>query len=161
MTVIRTPVRRKNAPVDAQTKPKRSPKVGKLRPAKTPDQRVRHAVWSLRDILKGDIDRRLGISRQREQIEADWVSHCGGLDNLTVHMISLIKRIATNEIIISQAEKMSLLGQFDITSKNFLALENCHRRNMDQLEKLIRANRGKGVKSLEEYLDETYTTGKK
>ena len=104
------------------------------------------------DLLKGDLDRRLSISRQRDRIEAQWIDHCGGQPNLTVHMISLIKRIATNEIIISQAEKMTLLGQFDITSKNFLALENSHRRNMEQLEKLIKSNLRK-AKSLEDYIE--------
>jgi hypothetical protein len=145
----RTPVLKEK---QGQKTKKRTPKPCKLRPATTSDRKATSGVWSLRDILKGDIDRRLSISRQREQIESDWIDHAGGPDNLTVHMISLIKRIATNEIIISQAEKMSLLGQFDITSKNFLALENTHRRNMDQLEKLIRANRGK-AKSLEDYIE--------
>jgi hypothetical protein len=151
----------KRTPVTRPKQPRKNGKAGKLRPSKTPDRKVTHAVWSLRDILMGDLDRRLTISRQRDQIESQWIDHAGGQPNLTVHMIALIKRIATNEIIISQAEKMSLLGRFDITSNNFLALENTHRRNMDQLEKLIKDNRGKGAKTLDQYLDETYRTDDK
>ena len=140
-------------PVLPEKPAKKSGKVGKMRPSKNPDQRVRHAVWSLAELLKKkNLDGRLSIVKKRNRLEAQWIDHCGGPDNLTVHMISLIKRIATNELIITHGEDEALIGEFDITSKNFLALENCHRRNMEQLEKLIKSNRRK-AKSLEDYIE--------
>ena len=141
------------SPVLPEKPTKKRAKPGKKRPSKIPDQRVQHGVWSLAELLKKkNLDGRLSIVKKRNRLEAQWIDHSGGADNLTVHMISLIKRIATHEIIIGHGADEALMGRFDISSNNFLALENTHRRNMDSLDKLIKDNKGK-AKSLEDYIE--------
>lgn len=147
----RTPIKR--IPVTGVKQPGNKADSAKIRPSTGPDKRLKHAVWSLADLLKKkNLDGRLSVVKERNRIEARWVDDCGGAGCLTAHMISLIKRIAVNEIIILHGEDMALVGEFDITSKNFLALENTHRRNMDSLDKLIKDNKGK-TKSLEDYIE--------
>ena len=143
----------KKTPILAEKPTKKRGKARKKRPSKNPDQRVRHAVWSLAELLKKkNLDGRLSIVKKRNRLEAQWIDHSGGPENLTVHMISLIKRIATNELIIGHGEDEALMGEFDITSNNFLALENTHRRNMESLDKLI-AKKLRRARSLEDYIE--------
>ena len=142
----------RKAPIKAEKTRKRTPKPGKLRPARGTDPKVKHGVWSLDRLLKADLDGRLAIAKQRDQLEAQWVDHCGGLDSLNPALLSLIKRITHKELISQHSEKMSLLGRFDLSDKHYLALSNSLRLDILALEKLVGGNKSK-VQTLEDYIE--------
>jgi len=108
----------------------------KLKPAK---RKVKHGVHSLEELLKGDLDGRFAIAKRRDQLEAEWVDHCGGPDRLTPAMISLIKRITHQELMLEYAEKTVLLGLYQ-PDKTMQARINSQRLNILALENLINAN---------------------
>jgi len=142
----------KKTPKRSKTSARKSGKAGKMRPSKTPDGRVKHGVNSLAELLKGDLDRRLAIVKERNRLEAQWVDHCGGLDSLNPALLSLIKRITHKELISKHSEKMALLGRFDLSDKHYLALSNSLRLDILALEKLISCKRSK-VQTLEDYIE--------
>ena len=115
----------------------------------------------MHELLKGDLDGRLGIVKRKNQLEADYIDHCGGKDALTPPMISLIKRIVHAELEADQAEKMALLGEFDLTDKHYGALASRQERHIGRLEELIKNNSTKPVMSLETYLAEAKTESEK
>ncbi len=128
----------------------------KLRPGKNPDGKVKHGVWSLHELLKGDLDGRLAIVKKRNQLEAQYIDHCGGTDVLTPPMISLIKRIIHAELVADHAEKMALIGEFDLTDKSYGALASRLERHLGRLEDLLKNGRGKGkVQTVEEIVAES------
>lgn len=142
----------RKAPIKAEKTRKRTPKPGKLRPARGTDPKVKHGVWSLDRLLKADLDGRLAIARRRDQLEAQWVDHCGGLGSLNPALLSLIKRITHKELISQHSEKMALIGRFDLSDKHYLALSNSLRLDILALEKLIGGNKSK-VQTLEDYIE--------
>ena len=142
----------RKAPIKAEKTRKRTPKPGKLRPAKGTDPKIKHGVWSLDRLLKADLDGRLAIARRRDQLEAQWIDHCGGLDSLNPALLSLIKRITHKELISKHSEKMAILGRFDLSDKHYLALSNSLRLDILALEKLVGGNKSK-VQALEDYIE--------
>ena len=116
----------------------------KLRPVKTQGKGTKHGVWALDKLLKADLDGRLHLVKKRNQLEAAWVDHCGGEGALTPGMLSLIKRIVHAEIVAAHAEKMALLGEFDLTEKNYGALASRQERHIARLEDLLKNNNRKG-----------------
>ena len=124
----------------------------KLRPGKKPDGKVKHGVWSLHELLKGDLDGRLAIVKKRNQLEAQYIDHCGGTDALTPPMISLIKRIIHAELVADHAEKMALIGEFDLTDKSYGALASRLERHLGRLEDLLKNSGKKRVTSYREEL---------
>ncbi len=142
----------RKAPIKAEKTRKRTPKPGKLRPARGTDPKVKHGVWSLDRLLKADLDGRLAIAKQRDQLEAQWVDHCGGLGSLNPALLSLIKRITHKELISQHSEKMALIGRFDLSDKHYLALSNSLRLDILALEKLVGGNKSK-VQTLEDYIE--------
>ncbi len=127
-----------------------------MRPRKKPDGKVKHGVWSLHELLKGDLDGRLAIVKKRNQLEAQYIDHCGSTDVLTPPMISLIKRIIHAELVAAHAEKMALLGEFDLTDKSYGALASRQERHIGRLEDLLKNGRGKGkVQTVEEIVAES------
>ena len=64
----------------------------------------------------------------------------------------LIKRIVHKELICTQSEKMALLGQFDLTNKNYLALSNSMRLDLLALEGLLKQNGKAGKLDRERWL---------
>jgi hypothetical protein len=153
MTVIRTPVRRKNPPGDAEKRRKRTPKPGRLRPSSEPDGKLKHGAWSLDKLLKADLDKRLTIARERDALEAELVDHAGGVDALTPSMTLLIKRITHKSLVAAQAEKAALLGMFNLSGKHYLALSNSLRLDIAELERLLRQKRPRPVKTLAEIIE--------
>jgi hypothetical protein len=123
-----------------------------LKLPKTQGKGVKHGVWALDKLLKGNLDRRYAIVKKRDQLEAAYIDHAGGKGALTPSMISLIKRIIHAELVADQAEKMALLGEFDLTDKSYGALASRQERHIGRLEELIRNNSTKPVMSLETYL---------
>jgi hypothetical protein len=132
-------------------------KAPKLRPRKNPDGKVKHGVWSLHELLKGDLDGRLAIAKKRNQLEAQYIEHCGGTDALTPPMISLIKRIIHAELFADQAEKAALIGEFDLTDKSYGALASRQERHIARLEDLQKNSNPKGKPvNLDDYVVEKY-----
>jgi hypothetical protein len=127
----------------------------KLRPKKEPDAKVRHGVWSLDRLLREDLDGRLKIVKHRDQLECDLVDYIGK-ENLTPPLLSLIKRIVHKEIVLQHGEKMALLGKFNLADKSYTCLANSLRLDLQALETMLRQRRPKPLKSLEEYVAETY-----
>ena len=119
-------------------------KTPKLRPTKAQDGATKHGFYSLTQLLRGDLDGRLHIAKKRDQLEADLIDHCGGPNALSPPMISLIKRIAHKELISQHAEKMALLGEYNLGDKQYLALSNSLRLDICALEGLLRDGRNKG-----------------
>lgn len=150
----------RKTPIKAKKTRKRTPKPGKLRPAKGTDRKVKHGVWSLDRLLKADLDGRLAIAKRRAQLEAQWVDHCGGLDSLNPALLSLIKRITHKELISQHSEKMALLGRFELGDKHYLALSNSLRLDILALEKLIGGNRSKKL-TLEDYIEAQTSKGER
>jgi len=54
----------------------------RLRPEYPEHGATKHGVYALETLLKGDLDGRLAITKQRNQLEAMWIDHCGGPDCL-------------------------------------------------------------------------------
>jgi len=136
----------------AKRKNKKNPK---LRPTKEQEGGAKHGFYALTELLKGDLDGRLSIAKKRDRLEADLIDHCGGVRNLSPPLISLIKRITHKEIIAQHAEKMALIGQFDLAEKRYLALSNSLRLDIMALQQLLASNRGRGrIPTIEEILAE-------
>ena len=154
----RTPIKR--TPVLRKTKPKRTPKPGKLRPAKTQNQNLRHGVESLDRLLRADLDGRLHIARKRDLLESQLIDEAGGLP-LTPSLILLIRRITTKALICDQSEKMALLNEYSLSDKRYIALSNSLRRDLVTFESMLRQQKPKVTKSLEQYVAETYGTDEK
>jgi hypothetical protein len=135
------------------TKPKKKT-TPKLRPAKPQDRVAKHGVYALTELLKGDLDGRLHIAKKRDQLEAQWIERAGGLEHCTPGILSLIRRVVHQELLLSHAEKMALLGRYE-PEKNLQARINSQRLNILALENLISANnQSKGRHSLEDYVVE-------
>ena len=128
----------------------------KLKPKRDKTPNTKHGVYSLAELLKADIDGRYFIARQRNQLEAELVDHCGGADRLTPPMILLIKRITAKSLEAAHAEKMALVGEYNLTGDNrYLALSNSLRLDIMALQGLL--NDGKGrTPDLKDYLQSTY-----
>jgi hypothetical protein len=160
MTVKRTPVLKPKQPTnkaDVQLKEvgSKADTTGKLRPPKTEDKRVAHGVWSLDKLLREDLDGRLKIVKRRDQLECDLIAYIGE-DNLTPPLLSLVKRIVHKEIVLQHGEKMALLGKFNLADKSYTCLANSLRLDLQALETMLRQRRPRPLKSLEEYVAETY-----
>lgn len=126
----------------------------KLRPPKTQGKGTKHGVWALDKLLKADLDGRLAIVKQRNQLEAQWIDYCGGKDSVSPGMFSLIKRIIHAEIVAAHAEKMALLGEFDLTDKSYGALASRQERHIGRLEDLLKNSNRKGkVPSIQEIIE--------
>jgi hypothetical protein len=150
----RTPIKR--TPVTGAKQPTNKADRGKLRPVKGEDGRVQHGVWSLDKLLKSDIDKRLTIARERDRLEADLIDQVGGRDNLTPSLILLIKRITHKALVLSQMEKMGLLGQYDLTDKRYVCLSNSFRLDLAAFEAMLRQRKPKVTKTLDDYISSTY-----
>lgn len=124
----------------------------KLKPPKTQGKGTKHGVWALDKLLRADLDGRYQIVKKRNEIEAQYIDHCGGEQALTPPMISLIKRIVHAELVADQAEKMALLGKFDLTDKSYGALASRQERHIGKLEDLLKNNTKRQTISLEDYL---------
>jgi len=120
---------------------------GKIRPTQ---RKVTHGLHSLEQLLKGDIDGRYHVAKRRNQLEAEWVDHCGGPDRLSPGMISLIKRIVHQEILLEYGEKVALLGLYE-PDNNFQARINSQRLNIVALERMIE-NKGSAGSDYEDVL---------
>jgi hypothetical protein len=108
----------------------------KLRPQK---RKAKHGVYSLSELLRGDLDNRLHIAKKRDQLEAQWIERAGGLEHCTPGILSLIRRVVHQELLISHAEKMALLGRYE-PEKNLQARINSQRLNIIALENLMANN---------------------
>lgn len=131
MTTKRTPVRPKKPA-------KKTTKTGKLRPSTTSDQRVRHGINSLDKLLKQDLDKRLSITRKRDQLEAELIDQAGGPDRLTPTLILLIRRIVHKALICDQSEKMALLNEYNLSDKRYIALSNSLRLDIALFESMLK-----------------------
>jgi hypothetical protein len=156
---IRTPVRK--MPLAKEKRSTKKADTGKLHPKKEPDAKVRHGVWSLDKLLREDLDGRLKITKERDRLEAELIDHAGGPEALTPTITILIKEIVHKSLIASQAEKAALLGMFNLSDKHYLALSNSLRLDIQTLEAMLRQKRPKALKTLGQYLDETYRTDDK
>ena len=116
-------------------------KIPKLRPRNTPDLRHKHGIIALDTLLKSNIDRRLSIARKRDALEAQLIDRAGGLDNVTSSMLLLIKRIIHKALICAQAEKMSMLGEYDLMDKRYVCLSNSLRLDIQAFEGMIKTDR--------------------
>lgn len=133
----------------------------KLKPPKTPGKGTKHGVWALDKLLKADLDGRLHLVKKRNQLEAQWIDYCGGEECLTPGMLSLIKRIVHAEIVAAHAEKMALLGEFDLTDKSYGALASRQERHIARLEELLKnGNKKKKLVNLNDYVEQQYGSGK-
>jgi hypothetical protein len=148
MTTEKTPVLAKKAR-------RRTPKPGKLRPSRTQNQKLRHGVESLDRLLKADLDGRLHVARKRDQLESDLIGEAGGLP-LAPSLILLIRRIVTKALICDQSEKMALLNEYNLSDKRYIALSNSLRRDLVTFESMLRQQKPRVTKSLEQYVAETY-----
>ena len=153
MSIIRTPVRRKNPPGDAEKRRTRTPKPGKLRPPSTTDGKLKHGTWALDKLLKCDLDKRLTIARERDQLEAELVDHAGGVQALTPSIMLLIKRVVHKSLVCAQAEEAALLGLFSL-DKHYLALSNSLRLDIAELERLLRQRKPRPAKTLQEIIQD-------
>lgn len=133
----------------------------KLRPVKSQGKGTKHGVWALDKLLKADLDGRLALVKKRNQLEAQWIDYCGGEACLTPGILSLIKRIVHAEIVATHAEKMALLGEFDLTDKSYGALASRQERHIARLEELLKnGNKNKKPMNLDDYLQSQYGNGK-
>ena len=133
----------------------------KLRPVKTQGKGTKHGVWALDKLLKADLDGRLHLVKKRNQLEAQWIDYCGGEGCLTPGVLSLIKRIVHAEIVAAHAEKMALIGEFDLTDKSYGALASRQERHIARLEDLLKNSSPKGKPvNLDDYVVEKYGSGK-
>jgi hypothetical protein len=158
--VKRTPVIREKESTNKADVQKKQPTnkpdtTGKLRPPKTEDKRITHGVWSLDRLLREDLDGRLRIVKHRDQLESDLIAYIGE-DNLTPPLLSLVKRVIHKEIVLQHAEKMSLLGRFNLADKSYTCLANSLRLDLQALESMLRQRKPKALKTLDQYLYETY-----
>jgi len=149
----KTPIKR--TPVRDKTSARKSGKAGKLRPQKGSDQKLKHGVSALDRLLKADLDGRLSIARKRDALEAELVGQVGR-GNLTPTLILLIKRIVTKALVCDQSEKMALLNEYNLSDKRYIALSNSLRRDLVTFESMLRQQKPKVTKSLEQYVAETY-----
>jgi hypothetical protein len=129
-----------------------SEKTPKLRPRKSRHGGETHGVYYLAELLKGDLDGRLKLKKDRDRLEAQLIDHCGGLQALTPPMMMLIRRVAHKELIAAQIEKMSLLGECDLSHKNHLALTNSLRLDLLALEGLLKGTGKVGKLNREAWL---------
>jgi hypothetical protein len=128
-------------------------KVPKLRPTKGNIRNTKHGLYTLGELLKGDIDGRLAIAKKRDALQAQWVDHCGGLGRLSPGMLSLVQRIVHQELLISHAEKMALIGLYE-PDKTMQARINSQRLNILALEGMIANNRGREeIPTIREIID--------
>jgi hypothetical protein len=146
----------KRTPVLPGKQPRKTKKVGKPRPSREPDARLRHGANSLDALLKQPLDGRLGIVKRRDQLESQWVDHCGGEARLTPGILSLVKRVVHKELVLSHMEKMSLADKFDLTSKQYVCLSNSLRLDLQALETMLRQRKPKPLQSLTEYIELKY-----
>ena len=121
----------------------------KLRPGDK-EVTVKHGLHTFAELLKGDIDGRTTIARRRSELEAEWIDHAGGLDRCTPGMLSLIKRIVHQELMLEYGEKVMLLGLYS-PDQNFQARINSQRLNILALEQMIK-NRGSPGSDYEDIL---------
>jgi len=147
----KTPVKR--SPLLLKKQPRKTAKPGKLRPKREPDAKVRHGVWSLDKLLREDLDGRLKIVKHRDQLESQLIDHCGGLDNLTPPLLSLVKRITHKEIVLQHGEKMALLGKFNLADKSYTCLANSLRLDLQALENMLKNRPQKRVPTLAEIIE--------
>jgi hypothetical protein len=126
----------------------------RLRPQNKGSSSAKHGVYSLERLLRGDLDGRLAIAKQRNQLEAQWIDYCGGPDCLTPPVMGLIKRIVHKELLAAQSEKMALLGEYDLSDKKYLALTNSQRLDKEALQRLLNSGKPKGkVPSIQEIIE--------
>jgi hypothetical protein len=119
-------------------------RTNKLKPQ---DRKAKHGLYSLAELLKGEVDGRYYIAKQRDQLEAMWLDYCGGKDVVTPAMLSLIKRIVHQELFVSHAEKMFVLGRCELSDKNIISVVNSQRLNVMALQNLL-ANHSKLLKKI-------------
>ena len=120
-------------------------RTNRLKPTERVDGKVKHGLYSLSELLKGELDGRYLIAKQRDQLEAMWLDYCGGKDEVTPAMLSLVKRIVHQELFISHAEKMFTLGRIELSDKNIISVVNSQRLNVAASENLL-ANHNKRLK---------------
>ena len=70
--------------------------VHRLRPKRKTHGGEKHGVYCLAEMLKGSLDGRLKLKKERDRMEADLVDHCGGLQALSPPMLSLITDFHTD-----------------------------------------------------------------
>ena len=141
-----------------ELRPKKHEDTPLVKPAGPPGQSAplkkrvsKHGIHTLQELLKGDIDGRYWVAKRRDQLEAQWIDHCGGPDRLTPGMLSLIKRITTQEILLEYAEKVALLGMYE-PDNNMQARINSQRLNILALEQMIEKNKASGRADYEDIL---------
>jgi len=140
------------------SKKRKKKKTPKLRPKKNQDSNLKHGVWALDTLLKADLDGRLAIVKKKNLLESQWVDYCGGPDRLVPPVIGLIKRIVHKELIAAHAEKMALIGEYDLTDKRYLALTNSQRLDKEALQRLLNDGRGRStVPSIRQIIAESKT----
>jgi hypothetical protein len=128
----------------------------KLRPKKEPDGRVKHAVNSLAELIRGPLDGRLKVAKKKKELEESLIYYCGGPQSLNPLLLGLIEEIAFKKLLLSHCQKMILLGYYEPSQKFYLPLSNSYRLDIRDLESMLREGKHKTAKSLEQYIDEVY-----
>jgi len=127
----------KQKPEAKRKKREKYPPAPVLRPKTDADGRVTSGTYSLDELLRGKLDGRLAIVKERDRLEAQIIDYCGGPDNLPALLIILIKKIVHKTLVTEQREKIALMSDGVELDKHYITTANSLRLDILALQKLL------------------------
>ena len=126
--------------------------IRKLKPNLEGDSRTGAGDYTLKSLLKCDLDGRYAIARARNELEANLVDYAGGPEATTPPVLILIRKIVAKTLVTQQREKMTLLGEAEL-DKHYITMANSLRLDILALAKLLSEKHPGKVGDLKNYID--------